>query len=216
MTIVDASRIYVQISVTEDIVNNIYKGQEVKLNISSVKEENFIGKVDSVSPTADARTQLFPVKIYIDNKEGLIKPGMFSEVRIKTDIREDVIAIKSEAVIERNGKFYVYVTEDDKAVEKEVTVGLDAGVYIEIINGITVSLFKLPIDLLPKIEIPIAVVSTNYAGVGPEEIENMITKPIEEAIGTVANIDKLTSTSSEGNSVVIIFLVEKLKKGIKN
>lgn len=66
-----------------------------------------------------------------------------------------------------------------------------------------ISLMNIPIDLLPEIEIPIAIVSTSYEGVGPSEIEELVTKPLEGAIATVSNIKKVNSMSSEGNSIVI-------------
>lgn len=66
-----------------------------------------------------------------------------------------------------------------------------------------VSLTNLPIDLMPNINFPIAVVMTTYSGVGPQEVEGIVTKPIENAIATVNNIKNIQSQSSEGNSVVI-------------
>ncbi|KPU45133.1 swarming motility protein SwrC [Oxobacter pfennigii] len=86
------------------------------------------------------------------------------------------------------------------SVKKPVTVMMLT--LIIIILG-AVSLQRLPIDLLPNIEIPIIIVSTSYSGAGPQEVENLITRPIEGAIGTVSNIKNITSMSSEGNSVVI-------------
>ncbi len=71
-----------------------------------------------------------------------------------------------------------------------------------IILGI-VSLSGLPIDLFPEIEIPVAVVATSYSGAGPQEIENLISKRIEGAVATVGNIDKVSSISSQGSSLVI-------------
>lgn len=67
-----------------------------------------------------------------------------------------------------------------------------------------VSLTKIPIDLYPNIEIPVAIIQTNYPNVSPEEIENLVTKPIEEAVGTVSNIDTIQSITSEGSSIVIV------------
>ncbi|WP_425446207.1 efflux RND transporter permease subunit [Dethiothermospora halolimnae] len=66
-----------------------------------------------------------------------------------------------------------------------------------------ISLTRLPIDLLPEIEVPVAIVQTTYRGVGPEEIEKLITKPLEETIVTVDNIKNVSSVSSEGSSIVI-------------
>lgn len=67
----------------------------------------------------------------------------------------------------------------------------------------SISLTRLPIDLFPAMEIPVAIVSTSYSGVGPHEIENLITRPIEGAIATVGNIDIISSMSSQGSSIVI-------------
>jgi hydrophobic/amphiphilic exporter-1 (mainly G- bacteria), HAE1 family len=63
---------------------------------------------------------------------------------------------------------------------------------------------NLAIDLYPDIKFPALAVSVTYKGVGPEEIEKTITKPLENVIGTVGNIDKITSTSSEGSTLILI------------
>lgn len=66
-----------------------------------------------------------------------------------------------------------------------------------------VSLSRLPLDLLPNIEAPILVVSTNYQNAGPYEVENLLSKTVEEALGSVSNIKSIRSVSSRGNSLVI-------------
>ena len=86
------------------------------------------------------------------------------------------------------------------SVNRPVTIMMLTLIVI-ILGG--VSLSKLSIDLLPNIEVPVAVVTASYEGVGPQEIESMITKPLEEAVATVGNIDRISSISSEGNSVVV-------------
>ncbi|MEW5923128.1 MAG: efflux RND transporter permease subunit [Candidatus Zixiibacteriota bacterium] len=64
--------------------------------------------------------------------------------------------------------------------------------------------FKMPLDLMPKIDIPYVSVQTVYAGAGPKEIETQITKKIEDAVSSVSKIDQLISYSMEGLSFVII------------
>ncbi len=76
-------------------------------------------------------------------------------------------------------------------------------ILIVILLGV-VSLTKIPIDLYPNIEVPVALIQTNYPNVSPEEIETLVTKPIEEVVGTVANIDTIQSITSEGSSIVIV------------
>lgn len=75
-------------------------------------------------------------------------------------------------------------------------------ILIVILIGV-ISLTELPIDLFPEIEVPVAVVATNYSGTGPQEMENLVTKPLEGAIATVGNIENISSVSSEGSSIVI-------------
>lgn len=76
-------------------------------------------------------------------------------------------------------------------------------VFVAIAFGI-ISLTTLEMDLYPNMNIPVVLVMTSYDGVGSEEIENLITEPIEKAVGTVSGMDTLTSTTSNGSSMVII------------
>ncbi|HOY62828.1 MAG: Multidrug resistance protein MdtC [bacterium ADurb.Bin236] len=67
-----------------------------------------------------------------------------------------------------------------------------------------VSLPRLPIDFLPNIERNMISVNTSYSGAGPQEIERLITEPMERAMSTINNVTKVSSTSKEGSSSVRI------------
>jgi HAE1 family hydrophobic/amphiphilic exporter-1 len=69
-----------------------------------------------------------------------------------------------------------------------------------ILGGI--AFFRLPIDLMPDVTYPSITVRTNYEGVGPQEMETLVTEPIERALGSVPGIEEMTSNSSEGMSSV--------------
>ncbi|HYH03160.1 MAG TPA: efflux RND transporter permease subunit [Bacillota bacterium] len=66
-----------------------------------------------------------------------------------------------------------------------------------------VSLSMLKYDLYPNITFPIILTSTSYEGVGPEEMETLVTRPLEAAISAVPNVKKVSSTSSNGSSMII-------------
>ncbi|MCU1228176.1 MAG: family efflux transporter, partial [Acidobacteria bacterium] len=69
---------------------------------------------------------------------------------------------------------------------------------------------QLGVDRFPKVDIPTITVSTRLVGAAPEEIETDITDKLEEAINTISGIDQLQSTSSDGQSLVIVsFELEK-------
>lgn len=67
-----------------------------------------------------------------------------------------------------------------------------------------ISFTRLNIGLYPDITFPGAAIITSYEGVGSEEIENLITKEIEGAVATVEGVNNITSTSSMGQSSVVI------------
>ncbi|NLT94415.1 MAG: efflux RND transporter permease subunit [Clostridia bacterium] len=74
--------------------------------------------------------------------------------------------------------------------------------FIILILGV-VSLSNLAVDLFPDIELPVAITMITYEGVGPEEIEKIVTKPIEGQLSTLSGIENLQSISSSGMSVVV-------------
>ncbi|MBN2688233.1 MAG: efflux RND transporter permease subunit, partial [Deltaproteobacteria bacterium] len=74
-------------------------------------------------------------------------------------------------------------------------------VLIVIILG-GISLIRLPIDLMPDVTYPTLTVQTAYENASPEEIEELITRPIEEAMSSVPGVESVYSTSSEGASNV--------------
>lgn len=65
-----------------------------------------------------------------------------------------------------------------------------------------ICLLRLPIDLLPRIDIPTVAVNVSWPNTGPEEMETQITRPIEQAVSTVRGLYMVSSTSSQGSSSV--------------
>jgi hydrophobic/amphiphilic exporter-1 (mainly G- bacteria), HAE1 family len=63
---------------------------------------------------------------------------------------------------------------------------------------------QLRYELLPKINMPQVTVTTEYSGAAPSEVENSVTRPIEDAISGVDKIESVKSTSFEGMSVIVI------------
>ena len=80
------------------------------------------------------------------------------------------------------------------AVDRPVTTVM---LFLIIIVISVVSLGRLPIDLMPDITYPSLTVAVGYDGAGPEEIETLITRPIEEAMGSVSNVEEIESGSEE-------------------
>lgn len=63
---------------------------------------------------------------------------------------------------------------------------------------------RIPVQLKPSVEAPIISVSTIYRGAGPVEVEEQVTRKVEDLLQSVDGLDKLTSSSVEGMSVVTL------------
>jgi HAE1 family hydrophobic/amphiphilic exporter-1 len=87
------------------------------------------------------------------------------------------------------------------AIHRPVTMFMLSGVII--LLGV-MSLMRLPVDLMPDITYPSITVRTSYPGVGPLEIEELVTRPIEQAVSAVGGLERLESTSQEGSSRVTL------------
>ena len=75
-------------------------------------------------------------------------------------------------------------------------------VYLIVITVGLVSFFRLSIDLMPEITFPTISIRAQYGNVGPEEMEDLVTRPIEEAVAAVQGVEEINSVSTEGNSSV--------------
>ncbi len=89
----------------------------------------------------------------------------------------------------------------DLSTRRRVTIGMFT--LAAIIFGV-VSLSQLKINLLPDLAYPTLTIRTEYVGAAPIEIENLITKPIEEALGVVKSVEHLRSVSRTGQSDVLL------------
>ncbi len=87
------------------------------------------------------------------------------------------------------------------AIERPVTMFMISGVIIML--GL-MSLVRLPIDLMPDVTFPSLTVRVGYPGVGPLEMEELVTRPLEQTVAAVSGLERLESTSSEGSSRVTL------------
>jgi HAE1 family hydrophobic/amphiphilic exporter-1 len=87
------------------------------------------------------------------------------------------------------------------AIHRPVTMFMLCGVII--LLG-AMSLARLPVDLMPDVTFPSLTIRVSYPGVGPLEMEELVTRPLEQTVAAVAGLERLESTSSEGSSRVTL------------
>lgn len=89
----------------------------------------------------------------------------------------------------------------DVSVDRPVLISM---VMVVLILLGVVALPLLPVELYPNLQIPIAIVSVPWPGQTPTVVEQLVTKPLESVMSTVANVSEVDSMSSSGSSTVIV------------
>ncbi|HVS03131.1 MAG TPA: efflux RND transporter permease subunit [Thermoanaerobaculia bacterium] len=79
-----------------------------------------------------------------------------------------------------------------------------AVVFLAAIVFGALSYFRLPLALMPELSYPTLTVRTEYPGAAPEEVENEVSRPIEEALGVIGGLRRLSSVSRAGVSDVVL------------
>ena len=74
---------------------------------------------------------------------------------------------------------------------------------IVVLLGVT-SVVGIPMDLMPEMEVPVAIAMISYPNASPEEVETMITRPVEAALASCEGLKSITSMTSAGSSVTMI------------
>lgn len=134
-TIVDLRKAVISSGVAEDAVNQLKPGMTVQITFEALGGQEFAGVITHISPVQDA-AKLYPVKIEVDNAQGLIKAGMFANGAIALSQGVESLAVPKEAVIHEQGKDYVFIASGGKALRKEVTVGLGDEKHYQVKSGI--------------------------------------------------------------------------------
>jgi membrane fusion protein (multidrug efflux system) len=114
----------------------VNKGMEAKITSHIWKNEQFTGQVIRLMPTIDDKTRTLRAEVVVNNAKGYLKPGMFIEVTLIKERKENVIVVPNRSIIERGGRTVVFVSNGQRVEQREVDLGIREGNTVEIINGI--------------------------------------------------------------------------------
>lgn len=135
-SIADISNLVINTTVSEYLIGHIKTTDAVEISVSTLGDNTFKGIVSSISPAPAKGTLTYPIKISVQDETGIVKAGMFAEVRVVSAERENVLSIPSDAVIVKNGKSLVVVVKNNLPLYREITAGLDNGTQVEVIKGL--------------------------------------------------------------------------------
>lgn len=138
LTIVNDGKVQVSGNVYEKDIDQVRVGQAVRVKVNGLPDRTFSGRIRVVNATVEGQTRAVPVKAEIDNSDGALKPGMFAELEVLTDRTpvSGLVVPKSAIVDTHDNKKLVFVQNGKAFAPTEVTLGREAGEWVEVTNGL--------------------------------------------------------------------------------
>ncbi len=136
-TIAEISTVKVIVPAAERYLGKIKAGSPAPIRVDAFEDRRFDAQVYSVYPALDEQTHTIQVEIRIENRDLVLRPGMFARVELVLEHKEDVIVVLGDVVL--GGKLYdpyVYVIQNNRARRKIVKLGIQQGKFCEIVQGL--------------------------------------------------------------------------------
>ncbi len=135
-TIMNYSRMYVDVNLPETTLTEVKKGQRVEITNYNLPNDTLVGSISEISPAIDVSTRTYLAKVRFNNPRLLIRPGMFVKILIKVDQKRDILTIPKEVIISDQRGKRVFVVEENTAVERIIETGLENEDMVEVVSGL--------------------------------------------------------------------------------
>ncbi|MBA2486699.1 MAG: efflux RND transporter periplasmic adaptor subunit [Nitrospira sp.] len=139
-TVADLDRLQVVADVYERDLALVKVSQVGRINVEAYPGNDFASVVASIGDVVDPNTRTIKVRAWVDNREQHLKPEMFARLRLDIGDASPFLTIPKEAVVEIDGKHFVYVVDaPNHYVKREVGVSNVSSDQVRILHGLTVS-----------------------------------------------------------------------------
>ena len=139
-TVADLSSLWLMIDIYERDICRVKTGMQIKVSVSAYPGKEFRGRISYLGDIMDEKSRTIKARVTIDNREGLLKPGMFAAASISSAREAEapkVILVPEEAVFLDGSEKFVFIREGDgKFAVREVLTGPASGGKIEIKEGL--------------------------------------------------------------------------------
>ncbi|WZL71807.1 efflux RND transporter periplasmic adaptor subunit [Clostridiaceae bacterium 35-E11] len=136
LTIANLDTVLIETSISEHLINKVHAGDDVEVLVKSASATPLKGKIFALSPAPTENGLTYPMKVSLENKDASIKAGMFAEINIVSDRKENIITVPSDSVVLRDGNQVVFIVQNNIAKIHQVSLGLENGKAVEITKGV--------------------------------------------------------------------------------
>ena len=137
VSIVDLSRLQLEASVPPAAIGQVKIGQTMNFRVEGFGEREFAGHIERINPAATVGSRSISVYAVIDNREGLLRGGMFAQGALTLSRIDGALAVPGSAVREVIGQTFVYAIEGGLVKKKVVKVGApDPAGRVQVLEGL--------------------------------------------------------------------------------
>jgi len=140
LELVEINDVYIKITVPENEISKLHKGQTASITVSALENKSFSGQILKLSPVADAIARTYEVNILVKNQSFELKPGMVCDVSISPAGQNVCMLIPYQAATkDDDDRTFVYVVDKTtRHVKKQIIeTGNYCGSNIEVISGLS-------------------------------------------------------------------------------
>jgi macrolide-specific efflux system membrane fusion protein len=139
VSIIDLTRLEVQVFVDETDIGKIQVGQEARFTVDTYADSDFKGTVTAIYPKAVIQDNVvnYVVTLTItDFQEKTLRPEMTTNVTIRLETRKNVLAVPTNAILREQGERYVTVMDNGRTAQRKVKAGWKDDGFTEIVSGL--------------------------------------------------------------------------------
>jgi Cu(I)/Ag(I) efflux system membrane fusion protein len=134
--LVDLSKVWVLADVYESDLQAVRLGMPATVTLSFLPGKTWRGTVTNIAPTVEEKTRTIKVRIDVDNAAGALKPDMYADVQLRTDMGMGLV-VPDSAIIDTGDRKLVFLDRPDGAIEpREVEVGVRIPDGYQVLRGL--------------------------------------------------------------------------------
>lgn len=134
LTVLDITPVKVQFQVLGTQVPRLAEGRQASMVFSALPDTTFVGSIATINPLVDRETGTARVTVYLPNRDGRIKPGMYAEGTLQAQDYADRVMVPRQAVLEKRRRTMLFVFEDGRAMWHYVNIGLENKDFYELVR----------------------------------------------------------------------------------
>jgi membrane fusion protein, multidrug efflux system len=134
--VADFSRLQAVLHVPERLSPRLREGQSARLTFDALGGASVNAEVARVSPRVDRASGTVPVTILVDNRDGRLRPGLFSRAEVLVDSVDLATLVPRQALLPQDGRMALFVVAEGRAERRQVEIGFSEGDLVQITSGV--------------------------------------------------------------------------------